>query len=780
MASRNRILELLKPGATLNGIDFVEVRESEPTRLYVHFLNRVAVSEGGLVATIKGGDITPEVAVKPLQPADWSTDTEGRPVLRLTVPGRGDFSSYTLNLDPGTKLDPYFRSIRFSFFVFCPSVADCRQDDPPCAAPDDPLPPIDYLAKDFDSFKAALSDFSQLRYPAWRERTEADFGVAMMEALSAIGDELSYIQDEGNRQGEILTATARRSVVRMARMVDYEPAPAMTASALVRLTVATTAIPAGARIDAFAPDGSLVPFEVGTSLQDTRVYEVSPNWNAGIDPYWWDDDDRCLSPGALSMYVTGHGFYFFKNQLLLIDTAGVTSADAPVRELVTLNAGGLELVDPVFNVQITQISWRPDDALRHHHDLTRTKLAGNLVPVTQGLRHTEHFAIQTRPPGNQTIPLAIARVGPNSTAKKQHWEYRYTISRDPVAYLRDAKGKAVPEVTMRKTVPNSQPWRWVRTLLDAGRAEECFTLDAFRYRNVRNLSTGEFSDEDGASGLTVRFGTVDFGEIPNDGDVYEVTYRDSRGLAGVVPADSITKVDPAWVGLILAASNPFASTGGADAESNEQVRRRAPQAFQSEFYRAVRPEDYNAAAITLPWVQRAGTVFRWTGSWPTIFTTADPKSAGVITRAQHVELIVLLNRRRLAGYEAYAPRPRYVSFDLRIKVCAKSGAFRGDVYTGIEKALRPLLNPDGTYGFFFFDNFTLGTPFERSRLESAIQKVNGVAGVLSIQFRRRGLMTSFGELPSIVKFGPGEIFRLDNDNNHPERGSYQLDVQGGK
>jgi hypothetical protein len=45
-----------------------------------------------------------------------------------------------------------------------------------CAHPaDGDLPPIDYLAKDFDSFRRALSDFSVLRYPAWQERSEADF-----------------------------------------------------------------------------------------------------------------------------------------------------------------------------------------------------------------------------------------------------------------------------------------------------------------------------------------------------------------------------------------------------------------------------------------------------------------------------------------------------------------------------------------------------------------------------------------------------------------------------
>jgi hypothetical protein len=779
MATRNRVLELLKVGATLNGIDYVEVRENEPTRVYVHFLNTILVDEPNLAITIKGGDITPEVPVAPLQTADWSTDSEGRPLLRLHVLGRGDFSTYTLRIDGGTRLDPYFRAVDFSFFVFCPSVVDCRPPTPFCPEPDEALPSIDYLAKDYDSFRAALSDFSTLRYPEWRERSEADFGVVVMEALSAIGDELSYIQDEGHRQGNIETATARSAIVRLARLVDYEPTPVMSASALVALTVATASIPAGAHIGAFAPDGSDVPFEVGTGLRDATAYQVNPKWNLGIPPYWWDDDDRCLNPGVTSMYVTGHGFGFFAGQLLLLDTSGVTSVDPPIRELVTL-VSAVELVDPLFNQQITQITWRPEDALKEHHDLTRTKLAGNLVPVTQGVRHSEHFAIQKAPVADPNMTLAMARLGANSTAAEPRWQYRYTIARDPVAYLLDGKGRPTPEVVLRQTSPQAREWRWVRTMLDAGRAEECFTLEAGRYRAVANLEEGTVSDYDGSAGSVIRFGIGDFGEIPNDGDLYQVSYRESCGRAGVVPADSITNVDPAWAGLILSASNPFPSTGGAHAETDEQVRRRAPQAFQSIFYRAVRSEDYDAVARRLSWVQRAGTVFRWTGSWPTIFTTADPKSAGVITPQEHIELIALQNRYRLAGYEAYAPRPRYVSFDIRIRICAQPGAFRGDVYAGVESALRPMKYPDGTTGFFFFDNFTLGSPFERSRLEAVIQEVNGVAGVLSIQYRRRGYTSSFSELPSIIPLAPGEIFRLDNDNNHPERGSYRLSVEGGK
>ena len=40
-----------------------------------------------------------------------------------------------------------------------------------------------------------MLDFSALRYPQWQERSEADFGIMFLEALSAVADELSYTQD---------------------------------------------------------------------------------------------------------------------------------------------------------------------------------------------------------------------------------------------------------------------------------------------------------------------------------------------------------------------------------------------------------------------------------------------------------------------------------------------------------------------------------------------------------------------------------------------------------
>ena len=71
-------------------------------------------------------------------------------------------------------------------------------------------------------------------------------------------------------------------------------------------------------------------------------------------------------------------------------------------------------------------------------------------------------------------------------------------------------------------------------------------------------------------------------------------------------------------------------------------------------------------------------------------------------------------------------------------------------------------------------------PLERSALEAAIQAVVGVAGVTSIQYRQRGLTPLPVEMGDTVTVAPDQIIRVDNNPSRPERGSLQVEVDGGK
>ena len=164
----------------------------------------------------------------------------------------------------------------------------------------------------------------------------------------------------------------------------------------------------------------------------------------------------------------------------------------------------------------------------------------------------------------------------------------------------------------------------------------------------------------------------------------------------------------------------------------------------------------------------------------TVFTAADPRGAEQISVDEEIQLVELLNRYRLAGYESYAPPPDYLSVDLRIEVCVLSGWLDGDVEASVLRVLSSPTCPDDSPGFFFADRFTFGTPLYRSRLEAAIQDAPGVLGVSSIQYRKRGVFAGFVDLPEVVTPAPTQILRIDNDPSWPERGTIQVIAEGGR
>lgn len=761
----------------VNGIDFVIVGVDQKT-LVVCLLNENELD--GLTAdqiAITGGDVIPTVALK-LPPV------QNQASLSLTVVAPGDFSHYTLTINHA-KLDPYFASVKFSFKANCDSPFDCRTpDDAPPAPPAD-LPPIDYLAKDYLSFRQALLDFSAARFPGWHERSPADFGVMMLEAVCAVMDDLSYLQDRVHNEPSIEFATERLSVTRLARLVDYDPRPATAARVWLCFKVDhDTVVPAGLPVTAHTPDGRSLTFEVGPGLIDPKTgTRRGPETftllkdRSELDPYLWDDADRCLRAGATELWVLGKDHGFAAKDRLLIDTKHPVAGHPPIREWVILaepQAGDV-VKDPLGPDWATRVRFA--EPTRHDHDLQVTKLHGNVVAATQGRTvRGEGFAIPDPDnPALATARQALWRTGPRGDDGRVAHQFLYPLATDErVAWLiPEAGGRAVPELALTE-VGIGDEWVWRRWLLELERFDKAFTLDPARYRRVTTDPDRPASFEYDGDGDTIRFGFQGLCDVPSVNAQFEVTYRVADGAAGNVSADTITGFDPATVPDIIAVTNPFPARGGDDAETLTHIRDHAPQQFRVEKLRAVRPNDYRLAAEELPWVQRAGATFRWTGSWLTGFVAVDPVDGREPSLQQSLELTQLLNRRRLAGYEVYVAPPRYVPLDIHLEVCAHPDAYAGHVAEALRRAL------GSTPGAFFDpDNFTFGGTLRRSALEAAVQRVPGVGGVVCLRVRRRG-QTAFVEMPETIAVGANEILQVASNPSRPDRGRVDIVVEGGR
>ncbi len=225
-----------QPGLGLNGIDFLEVRgefvgteDFRQRRLVVHFLHPVgAVSLTPAHFRITGGERVRGITVTAVDPGvpSGGAFTPDPRAFTVTVASRGDFSTYTLSLTgaDGTSipawLDPQLAAIDFWFKVECESPFDCRSLRV-CPGEVRVPPDLDYLAKDYASFRQLMFDRLSVMAPDWRERHAADLGVMLVEALAYVGDYLSYRQDAIGTEAYLGTARSRVSVRRHARLLDY-------------------------------------------------------------------------------------------------------------------------------------------------------------------------------------------------------------------------------------------------------------------------------------------------------------------------------------------------------------------------------------------------------------------------------------------------------------------------------------------------------------------------------------------------------------------------------
>ena len=213
---------------TLMGIDFLEV-SADQKELSVYFVPAAPNVAGKTVVPPglkpENFSITGGVRITSIRVTGDPEVRDGVIVIGVTdeapESGVGDFSPYTLRLVDVEDLDPLFAQVSFSFKVGCPTEFDCetRLIRPPELLFE---PEIDYLAKDYSSFRRLIFDRMATIMPEWTERSAADMQVALVELAAYVGDYLSYQQDAVATEAYLGTAKRRASVRRHARLVDYQ------------------------------------------------------------------------------------------------------------------------------------------------------------------------------------------------------------------------------------------------------------------------------------------------------------------------------------------------------------------------------------------------------------------------------------------------------------------------------------------------------------------------------------------------------------------------------
>lgn len=824
--------------ATLNGLDYLEVldrdlpdgHEFRQRTLFLHFLKPfIGITNDNLRLT--GGDRIQNVQI------EWAADGQPAPAaltseetallnalsdadrtLVIRTDASGDRSTYTLRLVRSPTddrvpdgFDPQLAEIEFSFKVECPSDFDCEpvNDCPPDEATG---PEINYLAKDYASFRRLLLDRLRQLVPDWKGRSPADPVITVAELLAYVGDQLSYQQDAIGTEAYFGSARRRVSVRRHALLVDYAMHDGCNARAWIHLQVTgpTVTLPqAGTQFltrcagtaPRLAPDSTALARAmeqqplVFEPLHAATLHEAHNQMSF----YAWGDRRCCLPSGATRATLDGHfpnlavGAYLLFEEVLGPATGAAGDADPTHRHVVRLTDvrhtdGNAPITDPLTLDEVTEIEWAEEDALpfpvcvsavtdEEHgsafiEDVSIVR--GNLVLADHGRTLPEvalgsvpepHLFTTESPGSCSCDPKRPVAVPPRFRPALPDWPL--TLSGP---FETDAPAASAMQWEMADVRPairlvgtfnsDDSDWSPRRTLLNSAASARDFVVEI---------------DDEGVARL--RFGDDQLGRRPESGTAFRSTYRIGNGTAGNIGADAIAHIVTAE--SVDAVRNPLAATGGVEPESIASVRRRAPQAFH-RIERAVTKEDYAEVTLRHDSIQNAAATFRWTGSWHTVFITVDREGGGALTTELTDSLAPHVDRYRLAGQDVTFREPIYVPLELALHVCVKPDWFRADVKRALLDRLSNRVLRTGRRGLFHPDNFTFGQPVYLSPIYAEARQVPGVDSVVITAFRRQYSDDELALSEGRIALDRLEVARLDNDPNYPERGVVTLDLHGGK
>jgi hypothetical protein len=443
--------EKVRQHTTLNGLDYLEVGQPNQLQpdlenqryLRVYFLGKAPVELDKTNIRIEGGRRIRDIQVVSFE-IHQSGNVEFDDSMEIFVDKAGDFSTYTLRVvekdeqgqwQPHSAFDPRYDRVEFNFKVDCPNDFDCKPQDT-CPAEPATEPDINYLAKDYASFRQLILDRMALIMAEWKERHIPDIGIALVEVLAYVGDHLSYYQDAVATEAYLDTARQRLSVRRHARLVDYLVHEGCNARAWLCVEV-NNDLPLIKPEDIYfitrldeVVQGTLISeldlqqfpvsqYEVFESIadEDIRLYKDHNR----IKFYTWGDQQCCIPRGSTTATLTGEWIPPYVSSYVSVQDPECTpgkdaekpasnSAKSAVLQNISSVKLHLKTGDILFFEEVIgPETGNPQDANpRHRHAVRLTAIAADIDPLNgQPVTHITWDKEDALP-----FPLCLSVLGP--------------------------------------------------------------------------------------------------------------------------------------------------------------------------------------------------------------------------------------------------------------------------------------------------------------------------------------------------------------------------------
>jgi len=417
----------------------------------------------------------------------------------------------------------------------------------------------DFASYDFDNLRRTMIDYIRTNFPEdFNDYIESSEYLALIDLIAFVGQSIAFRVDLNARENFLELAERRDSILRLARLVSYNPSRNVAARGLLKFnTIQTT---------------ENVIDSNGRNLSGQYI-----TWNDSSNPNWYDQFIKVIN--ATFPQTQQFGNPADSATIYGIPTAqyrfNTTNTDVPIYGFTKTVAGrsmNFEITSTTFNGETFIYEEAPkignniacvytDDGYGAGSPGT-----GFFFNFVQGTLNTGTFTV-TNPSSNETIDVATQNI--NNT---DVWLYSLNQSTG----LENTLWTQVPALTGNNVIYNSLNQKNKTIYSALTKANDAITL--------------AFSD-----GI--------FGNLPLG--AFRIYYRVSNNLAyTITPADIVnvlisipyTSATGQTQTLSLSLSLATSITNATQSETNASIKTNAPQTYYTQ-NRMITGEDYNISPL---------------------------------------------------------------------------------------------------------------------------------------------------------------------------------------
>jgi len=415
----------------------------------------------------------------------------------------------------------------------------------------------DFQSYDFETLRKSMIDYLQTYYPEdFNDFTESSEYVALIDLIAFLGQSLAFRTDLNARENFFDTAERRDSILKLARLISYNPSRSVNASGYLK-------------IDSISTTESVFDNN-GLNLSNLLI-----NWNDTVNPDWQEQFTTILNAALISNQLIGtpgntnaiNGIETSEYSINLPSgVAPKVGFNAIVENSQTqFEAVSATTIGQTYVYEPAPVAAGKFNILYRNDNLGNGSInTGFFVFFKQGSLGTQDFNLQ------QSLPNRVVNVNYNNINNNDVWLYQLDVNGNPTTAW-----SAVPAVAGINVIYNQST-----------------------NRNLYQVNSRS-NDQ-----IDLVFGDGSFANLPQG--IFRLYYRTSNGLQYKITPDEMQGVTLSinYVSrnnkvetLTVTASLQYTVANAQTRQLIDDIRAKAPAQYYTQ-NRMITGEDYNLFPYT--------------------------------------------------------------------------------------------------------------------------------------------------------------------------------------